>query len=63
MKLVLWMLLFGFLIGCEQVNEAGNKTARELTGSNMIEQKKQIEQKLQGIELQQKQRFEQLDTQ
>ncbi|MDQ6956408.1 MAG: hypothetical protein Q9M21_04355 [Mariprofundaceae bacterium] len=41
MKLVIWMLLlFAFLTACEQVNEAGDKTARELTGSNMIEQKK-----------------------
>ena len=63
MKLALWMLLFGFLIGCEQVNETGDKTARELTGSNMIGQKKQIEQKLQCVELQQKQRFEQFDAQ
>jgi len=62
MRMILTMLvLFGFLTGCEQAKDAGDETARELTGGNMVEQKKVIERQLQGIEAQQEKRLEQLN--
>jgi len=62
MKAVLCIFTALFLLAaCEQSKEAGDKAARELTGSNMIKQKNDIQKQLQGIERQQKQRLEQLD--
>jgi len=62
MKAVLCMLSAFFLLAaCEQAKEAGDETARELTGSNMIKQKNHVQQQLQAIEKQQLQNLKQLE--
>jgi len=49
------------LAACEQAKEAGDETARELTGSNMIEQGNAMKQQIKAIEQQQKQNLKQLE--
>lgn len=64
MKNVILMLSISLLlIACEQAKEAGDETAREITGSNMIQQGKQVQKQLDDINRQQQQRLEQLDEQ
>lgn len=62
MKKLLFVLFMPLLLAaCEQAKEAGDETARELTGGNMIKQGDAMKAKIKGIEAQQKQHFEQLD--
>jgi|UPI00035FE2FF hypothetical protein len=62
MRKVLCMVSIVFLLAaCEQAKEAGDETARELTGSNMIEQGNAMKQQIKGIEQQQKQNLQQLE--
>lgn len=62
MKKILFILSIPLLLAaCEQAKEAGDETAREITGSNMIKQGKQLQQQLETIDQQQKQRLKQLD--
>lgn len=64
MKKLLFVLFMPLLLAaCEQTKEAGDETARELTGSNMIEQGNAMKAKIKGIEAQQQQRYEQVDSQ
>lgn len=61
-------ILFAFtalllINGCDNAKEAGDETAREITGANMIEQGRDVQQKLHAIDRQQQQRFEQLEQQ
>jgi len=59
---LLCMVSIAFLLGaCEQAKEAGDETARELTGSNMIQQGNAMKQQIKGIEQQQQERLKQLD--
>jgi hypothetical protein len=48
---------------CEQAKEAGDETAREITGSNLIKQGRQTQQQLHDINRLQQQRLEQIDQQ
>ncbi len=57
--LVIGVLLM--LSGCNEAKEAGDETAREITGANMIEQGRAVQQQLHDIDRQQQQRFEQLE--
>ena len=65
MKHTIWIfaVMTFLLVGCDDAMEAGDETAREVTGSNMIQQGKQVEQKLHEIERQQQQHMEQLNQQ
>ena len=61
MRKVLFILSMPLLLlACEQ---AGDKAAREITGSNMIKQKKQLQQQLNGISEQQQARFKEMEQQ
>ncbi|NOR72654.1 MAG: hypothetical protein GQ467_02090 [Mariprofundaceae bacterium] len=62
-KLLLILSLPLLLAACEQAREAGDETAREITGGNMIEQGRQTQQQLHDIDQQQQERFKQLDQQ
>jgi len=62
MKMLLFSLLMTLLLGaCEQAKDAGDETARELTGSNMVKQGNVLKEQIKDIELQQQQRLQQLD--
>ncbi|MDX8403140.1 MAG: hypothetical protein R8K54_01875, partial [Mariprofundaceae bacterium] len=64
MKKVFFILSMALrLTACEQAQETGNETAREITGSNMIKQGKQVQQQLHNIDQQQQERYKQLDEQ
>lgn len=64
MKTALFLFTALLLIaGCDDAKKAGDETAREITGANMIEQGKKTRQQLKAIDQQQQQRFEQLDQQ
>ena len=60
MKKIFFLIAVALLIaGCEEAKEAGDETAREITGSNMIKQGRQVQQQLGSINRQQQQRLEQ----
>ncbi|MBN4061288.1 hypothetical protein JYT58_00040 [bacterium AH-315-G11] len=62
MKKALCMVIIAFLLAaCEQTKEAGDEAARELTGSNMIQQGNAMKQQIKGIEQQQHERLKMLD--
>ena len=62
MKRLLCLGLLVFLLAaCEQAKEAGDNTARELTGSNMMKQGNAMKAKIKGIEQQQKESLKQLE--
>lgn len=64
MKRLLLILSIPLLIaGCDDAKKAGDETAREITGANMIEQGRQTQQQLHDIDRQQQERFKQLDQQ
>lgn len=60
-KLLLTFFVPLLLLACEQVEEAGDKAAREITGGNMIQQGHHVQQQLQVIEKQQQQNLKQLE--
>ncbi|MFQ5581699.1 MAG: hypothetical protein ACE5F3_03610 [Mariprofundaceae bacterium] len=60
-KVLIVVAMLFFLGGCEQAKEAGNDAARELTGSNMIQQKKVVEKQLQSINRRQTDRLEDIE--
>lgn len=60
-KLLLTMTMLLILAGCEQAQEVGDDTARELTGSNMLQQKKTVERQLQSIEHHQADRLKEIE--
>jgi len=51
------------LVGCDAAKESGDKTARELTGNNMLQQEQQLKNKINDIKQQQKDRYKKLDQQ
>ena len=51
------------IAGCDDAKEAGDETAREITGGNLIKQGRQTQQQLHDIDQQQQERFKQLDQQ
>jgi len=62
MKKAIYILILPLLLcACEDAKEAGDTTAREITGANMIEQGRQAQQQLHEINRQQQQRLEQLE--
>lgn len=62
MKQLLMILFIPMLLAaCEETVESGHETAREITGSNMIDQGKKVQQQLHDIDQQQQERFKQLD--
>ena len=64
MKKALFILSMPLLFtACEQSRDAGDETVREISGSNMMQQGRQMQQQLHGINEQQKERYEQLDQQ
>ncbi len=64
MKILLLILSMPFLFtGCDDAKQAGDETAREITGANMIERGRQTQQQLHDIDRQQQERFKQLDQQ
>ena len=64
MKRLLMILTIPMLLaGCEETVESGHETAKEITGSNMINQGKQVQQQLRDIDRQQQERYRQLDQQ
>jgi len=59
---LLCIVSIAFLLGaCEQAKEEGDEAARELTGSNMIQQGNAMKQQIKVIEQQQQERLKQLD--
>jgi membrane protein involved in colicin uptake len=64
MKQLLFILFVALLLtGCEEAKEAGDKTAREITGANMVEQGRAVEQQLHDIDRQQQQRLKEPEQQ
>ena len=64
MKHLLIILTIPMLLAaCEETVESGHETAKEITGSNMINQGKQVQQQLHDIDQQQQERYQQLDQQ
>jgi PBP1b-binding outer membrane lipoprotein LpoB len=64
MKTIFFIITAALLIaGCDDVKKAGDETAREITGSNLIKQGRQTQQQLHDIDQQQQERFKQLDQQ
>jgi len=61
LKLLIAMAILLFSGGCEQAQEAGDDVARELTGSNMIQQKKAAEKQLQSIKQHQADRLKDIE--
>lgn len=47
--------------GCDQANDSADKAARDLTGSNMVQQEKAMKEKLKAVEDAQKQRMKELE--
>ena len=62
-RLLLTLLIPLLLTACEEAKEPGHETAREITGSNLIQQGKQVQQQLHDIDQQQQERFKELDQQ
>ncbi len=62
-RVLLPIFLSFFLSACEQAKNSADHTARELTGSNMVQQKKAMENKLNAINEQQKERLHDLEQQ
>jgi len=60
-KLIFIFAALVLIAGCDDAKKAGDETAREITGSNMIKQGQQVQQQLEGINQQQQKRYEQLD--
>jgi hypothetical protein len=64
MKKMFFVIAAALLIaGCDDAKKAGDDTAREITGSNLIKQGRQTQQQLHDIDQQQQERFKQLDQQ
>ncbi len=59
-KLIFIFAVLFLIAGCDDAKKAGDETAREITGSNMIKQGKQVQQQLESINQQQQERYEQL---
>lgn len=62
-KIFFAMAAVVLLAACDDAKEAGDETAREITGANTIEQGRKAQQRIKEIDQQQQQRFEQLDQQ
>jgi len=62
-RLLLTLLIPLLLSACEQAGESGHEAAREITGSNLIQQGKQVQQQLHDIDQQQKEHYKELDQQ
>lgn len=62
-KMFFAMAAVALLAACDEAKETGDKTAREITGANTIEQGRKAQQRIKEIDQQQQQRFEQLDQQ
>ena len=60
---VLTLLIPLLLTACEQAEESGHEAVRDITGSHLIQQGKQVQQQLHDIDQQQQGRFKQLDQQ
>jgi len=59
-------IFFAVLIlvaGCDDTKQAGDNTARELTGSNMLKQEQKAQQQIEVIKQQQQQRIDEMDQQ
>lgn len=52
-----------FVSGCDDTKNAGNETAREITGANTIERGKELQERLHQIDSQQQKRLEELEQQ
>ena len=65
MKHTIWIfaVMTFLLVGCDDAMEAGDDTARELTGTNMVEQGRAVQQQLHDIDRQQQQRLKELEQQ
>jgi len=59
-SLLAGLLMMG-LSACDQARDSADSAARDLTGSNMVQQEKAIKDKLGAINQQQKQRMQNLD--
>ncbi len=62
-KLIFTFATLFLIAGCDDAKKAGDETAREITGSNLIKQGRQTQQQLHDIDQQQQERFKQLDQQ
>jgi len=62
-KLLIILSMPLMFAGCDDVKKAGDETAREITGANMIDQGRAAQQQLKAIDQQQQERFKQLDQQ
>jgi len=62
-KLILLFAALFLIGGCDDAKKAGDETAREITGSNLIKQGQKTQQQLLDINQQQKERYEQLEQQ
>jgi len=57
------MITLACVTGCGDTEQNTDDTVRDVTGANMIEQGRGVQDRLHEIDQQQQQRFEQLDQQ
>lgn len=60
-KFLVLLIIVCTFAGCEQANDSADKAARDLTGSNMVQQEKAMKEKLNAIEEAQKKRLHDIE--
>lgn len=60
-KVFVLLVIVCTFAGCEQANDSADKAARDLTGSNMVQQEKAMKEKLKDIEAAQKQQLQDVE--
>jgi len=62
MRIVIWgVFVLVVMSGCDNAKEEGQQTVREMSGGSMVEQKEIMQQKLDRIQQQQTEQYQQLD--
>lgn len=66
MRIMIYALFWTVVLllsACDSAKEEGQETVKQLSGGGMIEQEKQMQQKLDQVQQQQQERYQQLDQQ
>jgi len=61
LKLIVALTFLGTFSACEQAKDSADKTARDLTGSNLLQQEKAMKEKLNAIQEAEQQRLQQIE--
>jgi len=61
LKIVVALAFFCTFTACEQAKDSADKTARDLTGSNLVQQEKALKEKLNAIQEAEQQRLQQIE--